>query len=172
MIEAGTGRVVVLVSRVSLSSRLGAGSRIKCAAKFASHPFDYLWLCGEHAVCPTCDHSHESYLTTFLSADGRVACLSYANDLHIALDGVIYFSDSTVIAPVLNKQGFYDTLMGYVLTQLQVSQPIASQLASAKCLYVELLWSCAADVSTQLRTYQSLQRQCGGQGSNQTVERK
>ncbi len=47
---------------------------------------------------------------------------SYANDLHIAPHGAIYFSDSSVIAPVLNKLGFYDTLAAYMPTQLQVRQ--------------------------------------------------
>ena len=52
----------------------------------------------------------------------RLLCLrnSYANDLHIGPDGVVYFSDSTVIAPRPNKDGYYDTLEAYMLTQLQV----------------------------------------------------
>ena len=51
---------------------------------------------------------------------------SYANDLHIAPDGVIYFSDSSVIAPMMNKLGFYDTLAAYMLTQLQVRHAFGS----------------------------------------------
>jgi len=49
-------------------------------------------------------------------------CNSYANDLHIGPDGMVYFSDSTAIAPRLNKDGYYDTLEAYMLTQLQVSR--------------------------------------------------
>ena len=39
---------------------------------------------------------------------------------HRAGRGMVYFSDSTAIAPRLNRDGFYDTLEAYALTQLQV----------------------------------------------------
>ena len=58
---------------------------------------------------------------------------SYANDLHIGPDGAVYFSDSTVIAPRLNKDGYYDTLEGYMLTQLQVHCCQPHYLESASC---------------------------------------
>lgn len=51
-----------------------------------------------------------------LSQGGRI---NYANDLDIASDGTIYFTDSTVIPPALTKEGFYDTLWSYVLEALQ-----------------------------------------------------
>ena len=57
-------------------------------------------------------------LLTSQDSDGRP--IRYPNDLHIAPDGLIYFSDSSAIAPALNAQGFYDTLWAYILTQFQV----------------------------------------------------
>ena len=57
-----------------------------------------------------------------MSNDDWMSCRgSYANDLHISPDGAVYFSDSSVIAPVMNKLGYFDTLAAYMLTQLQVS---------------------------------------------------
>ena len=46
--------------------------------------------------------------------------IRFPNDLHIAPNGLIYFSDSSAIGPSLNAQGFYDTLWAYLLTQFQV----------------------------------------------------
>lgn len=55
------------------------------------------------------------------SQDSSGQPIRYPNDLHIGIDGMIYFSDSSAIAPALNAQGFYDTLWAYILTQLQVN---------------------------------------------------
>ena len=45
--------------------------------------------------------------------------ITYANDLDISeVNGAIYFSDSTDIPPALNRGGFYDTMMSYMLTSL------------------------------------------------------
>lgn len=46
--------------------------------------------------------------------------ITYANDLDISeKTGDIYFTDSTKIPPALNREGFYDTMMSYVLTAMQ-----------------------------------------------------
>lgn len=42
--------------------------------------------------------------------------INYANDLDIGKDGVVYFSDSTVIPVALGRGGWYDTLATYILT--------------------------------------------------------
>jgi len=44
----------------------------------------------------------------------------YANDLAIAEDGSVYFSDSTDIPPARNATGFYDTMASFMLTLFQV----------------------------------------------------
>lgn len=46
---------------------------------------------------------------------GQVTPIRYANDLAIAGDGSIYFSDSTVIPPAINADGFYDTMASFIL---------------------------------------------------------
>lgn len=58
--------------------------------------------------------------TILTSQDSSGTPIRYPNDLHIAPDGLIYFSDSSAIGPALNAQGFYDTLWAYILTQFQV----------------------------------------------------
>jgi sugar lactone lactonase YvrE len=46
--------------------------------------------------------------------------ITYANDLDISdSTGKIYFTDSTKIPPAVNRAGFYDTMMSYVLTAMQ-----------------------------------------------------
>lgn len=46
--------------------------------------------------------------------------ITTANDIDISKEtGGIYFTDSTVIPPAFNREGFYDTMMSYVLTALQ-----------------------------------------------------
>ncbi|KAK9832113.1 hypothetical protein WJX81_008412 [Elliptochloris bilobata] len=46
--------------------------------------------------------------------------IHYANDLDIAPDGKVYFSDSAHgVWPVRNRYGFYDTMQAYVLTLFQ-----------------------------------------------------
>jgi sugar lactone lactonase YvrE len=47
--------------------------------------------------------------------------LRYPNDLDIDIwseEGGIYFTDSGVVPPALNGQGFYDTMWGYLMTSL------------------------------------------------------
>ncbi len=46
--------------------------------------------------------------------------ISYANDLDIAPDGRIFFTDCSDIPPALNAAGFYDTMRSFVLTMLRV----------------------------------------------------
>ena len=47
--------------------------------------------------------------------------IPYANDLDIAPDGTIYFTDSSHFGPALHPQlGFFDTLRACVLTMAQV----------------------------------------------------
>ena len=46
--------------------------------------------------------------------------IGYANDLDVAQDGTIYFSDSSAITPALNRDGYWDTMRAFVLTGLQV----------------------------------------------------
>ena len=46
--------------------------------------------------------------------------IRYANDLDIAPNSTIYFTDSQRIGPILNKQGYFDTLNAYIAGALQV----------------------------------------------------
>ena len=46
--------------------------------------------------------------------------INYANDLTIAADGTIYFTDSTAIHVKRHEQGYWDTFNSYFLTMLQV----------------------------------------------------
>lgn len=54
--------------------------------------------------------------------------IHYANDLDVAPDGRVFFSDATAIPPALNNGGWYDTMRSYLLTVWQVcmQQYIAS----------------------------------------------
>ena len=46
--------------------------------------------------------------------------IKYANDLDIAPDGTIYFTDSSHIPPPFDKElGYYDTMTGCILTFCQ-----------------------------------------------------
>lgn len=45
--------------------------------------------------------------------------IHYANDLDIASEGSIYFTDSTAIPPALTRGGSYDTMWSYLLTLFQ-----------------------------------------------------
>lgn len=47
--------------------------------------------------------------------------IQYANDLVIASDGSIYFTDSCNIPAALNAAGFYDTMASFILAAFQVS---------------------------------------------------
>ena len=45
--------------------------------------------------------------------------IRYANDLVIASDGTIYFTDSSDIPPAINAAGFYDTMASFLLAAFQ-----------------------------------------------------
>jgi len=50
----------------------------------------------------------------------RLSPILYANDLDVdPVDGTVYFTDSAAIQPVLNGQGFADTLRAYMLSLFQ-----------------------------------------------------
>jgi hypothetical protein len=46
--------------------------------------------------------------------------INYANDLDMAPDGKVYFSDCSAIPPALNRGGWYDTMRSFMLTLWQV----------------------------------------------------
>jgi len=56
-------------------------------------------------------------LTSYYDDDGDVVPIMYANDVDIDIERrVVYFTDSTVIPPALNRALFYDTMMSYLLS--------------------------------------------------------
>ena len=56
------------------------------------------------------------------SKDGAdLAPIKYANDLVIASDGSIYFTDSCDIPSAVNAGGFYDTMASFILAAFQVA---------------------------------------------------
>ena len=58
-------------------------------------------------------------VTLLASVDGEEgAPILYANDLDIAADGSIFFTDSVAHPPARNRAGFYDTMAAYVLSVL------------------------------------------------------
>lgn len=76
MLEAGSGRVILLTSKISSDSDLDPGTPI-----------------------------------------------AFANDLDIAADGTVYFSDSSAIPPARNSESppSWDIFLGFLLTTMQVS---------------------------------------------------
>lgn len=59
-------------------------------------------------------------LVILANQDDTGTPITYANDLDISKEtGKIYFTDSTKIPPALNRAGFYDTMMSYILTAMQ-----------------------------------------------------
>ncbi len=64
-------------------------------------------------------------LTARVSADDPVApgsTIDYINDVAIASNGIIYFTDSVDgIMPVKNAQGFWDTMAAFMLSLFNVS---------------------------------------------------
>lgn len=54
------------------------------------------------------------------NASAKPVAIRYANDLDIASDGTVFFTDSQALGPVLNPDGFYDTLVACILGLLQV----------------------------------------------------
>lgn len=67
-----------------------------------------------------------------ISKEGsKLTPIRYANDLDIAADGTIFFSDSCDVAPAMNAAGFYDTMATYILNLAQVIMvPEPSKLQS------------------------------------------
>ena len=58
--------------------------------------------------------------------------INYADDLDVSMDrNVVYFSDASVIPPAMNREGFYDTMMSYLLTMMQ-GEPTGRVLAYNK----------------------------------------
>lgn len=51
----------------------------------------------------------------------ETAPIHYADDLDIASDGGVYFSDATDFPPAYSSKGFYDVMGGSILSVLQVS---------------------------------------------------
>ena len=49
-----------------------------------------------------------------------LAPIRYADDLVIASDGSIYFTDACDIPSALNAAGFYDTMASFILSAFQV----------------------------------------------------
>lgn len=52
-------------------------------------------------------------------AGSKTRPIHYANDLAIASDGSVLFTDSTDIPPAINAAGYYDTMQSFVLAFLQ-----------------------------------------------------
>lgn len=63
---------------------------------------------------------------------GELTPIRYANDLVIARDGSIYFTDSTEIPPAINAAGFYDTMASFLLATFQVRHTEALPQNKAK----------------------------------------
>lgn len=64
-------------------------------------------------------------LTSRVSSTSPLApstLINYANDLTIAADGTIYFTDSSAIHVKRHEQGYWDTYNSYFLTMLQVQR--------------------------------------------------
>lgn len=66
-------------------------------------------------------------LTSRVSADDPLdpeSPIDYANDVTVASNGIIYFTDSVQgIMPRRNWMGFWDTMEAYMLTLFQVRPP-------------------------------------------------
>ena len=69
-------------------------------------------------------------LTSRVSSDDPIdpdSTIDYINDVTVASDGIIYFTDSVQgIMPRRNKQGFWDTMEAYLLTLFQVGKNLVS----------------------------------------------
>ena len=52
--------------------------------------------------------------------------IKYADDLAIASDGSVYFTDACDIPSAINDAGFYDTMASFILSAFQV--PMQSML--------------------------------------------
>eukprot|EP00891_Asterochloris_glomerata_P003773 jgi/Astpho2/3773/e_gw1.00060.44.1_t len=70
------------------------------------------------------DSQQVTLLTSRVSSTSPLApstLINYANDLTIAADGTIYFTDSSAIHVKRHEQGYWDTYNSYFLTMLQGS---------------------------------------------------
>ena len=69
-------------------------------------------------------------LTSRVSSDDPIdpdSTIDYINDVTVASDGIIYFTDSVQgIMPRRNRQGFWDTMEAYMLTLFQVGKDLVS----------------------------------------------
>ena len=69
-------------------------------------------------------------LTSRVSSDDPIdpdSTIDYINDVTVASDGIIYFTDSVQgIMPRRNRQGFWDTMEAYLLTLFQVGKDLVS----------------------------------------------
>ena len=74
-------------------------------------------------------------LTSRVSADDPLdpeSPIDYANDVTVASNGIIYFTDSVQgIMPRRNWMGFWDTMEAYMLTLFQVRPPLFHRPASS-----------------------------------------
>lgn len=66
-------------------------------------------------------------LTARVSANDPVApssAIDYANDVAVASNGIIYFTDSVAgIMPARNARGYWDTMAAFMLSLFNVSTP-------------------------------------------------
>ncbi len=82
-------------------------------------------------------------LTSRVSADDPLdpdSTIDYINDVVVASDGIIYFTDSVQgIMPRRNAYGFWDTMEAYMLTLFQVCCACHSAKVQSSRLVVVLL---------------------------------
>ena len=101
--------------------RWGAGSALGGPLQLGLHLERHVCMQGLVKWSPA--SQQVTLLTSRVSSTSPVApstFINYANDLTIAADGTIYFTDSTAIHVKRHEQGYWDTFNSYVLTMLQV----------------------------------------------------
>ncbi len=68
--------------------------------------------------------------------------IHYANDLDIAPDGIIYFTDSAHgVWPVRSRLGYWDTMQAYLLVTFQARPRSGLQAGPRACPAHPHLWS-------------------------------
>jgi len=111
----------------------GGAFRLKGSATYlgAGRPLGgHVTASGEMIICDSVKGlisvdlatSRISILANEVSPDSPLAPatrIAYANDLDIAADGAVFFSDSSDITPSQNRQGYWDTMRAFILTGLQ-----------------------------------------------------
>ena len=88
--------------------------------------YDRICCCRQGLISVNISSRRIEILSNSVSQDSALAPdshVSYSNDLDVASDGTIYFSDSSGITPQLNRQGYYDTMRAFSLTASQVLAP-------------------------------------------------